>query len=300
MAEWNTKRAIVIGIVADLALFPPFTTTAFLSGSASAFTEGVRGALLLAIDFLSFALLAALNRRKATRFEFGLEKIQVVVQIVIAIAMCFSLVLVGHRIAERLEGSGPPPDYVLCLVFAGLCYVNLLINVWMLKAVTVENSRNPSVILSSQIRNRKVMMIASVVATLTTALVLIPDGEVFRWADVIGAIIVALVLAWNIRRLLGSGMLALLDAPMSEPEKLHVFRAVVAHHDEWDTLQFLRTRSIGHTKYVEVGLSFAAGTPVKRALAVTAAVEASILREVSNAVVSVYSVPDQTLEAGTA
>lgn len=276
MAGSPGERALRNGVLADLCILFPFVAAALLSGSATAATEAVRGVLQLAIDIVSLAVLMAINRRRFDHFEFGLEKIQILVQIVLGFSMCVSLLYIGERILARFAGEGGQPDYLFCLIFAGLSYVNLLLNVGVLRGMLREQRATPTLILAGQIKNRFIMLVSSGVATLSCAFVILPDRVLFDTVDALGAVVVFTVIVWTVARLLGSGILSLLDAPIDEREKLGVYNEVVARFDEWEELAFLRTRRVGYQHYVEVGLRFDPKQSLERSLATCRRIEEGV------------------------
>lgn len=292
MAISPTERAMLNGVIADLCICVPFFTVGILSGSAAAITEVVRGMLQLAIDVFALGMMVAINRHRFAQFEFGLEKLQILVQIVIGFSMCLSLVYIGGRILERFEGGGGQPDYLFCLLFAGLSYVNLLLNVGVLRGLQRQQRVSQSLILRGQIKNRFIMLVSSVVATLSSACVIIPDRVLFLMVDAAGAVIVFAVIVWTVVRLLGGGILSLLDAPIEEADKHRILAAVVARYEDWGTLQFLRTRRLGHRSYAEVGLSFDPGTSVEQALLVCQEIEQAIRAAVGETFVAVHPVAE--------
>jgi len=287
MAATPGERALRNGVLADLCIVVPFVSAALLSGSATAATEAVRGVLQLLIDVFSLAVLMAINRRRFAHFEFGLEKIQILVQIVLGFSMCLSLLYVGERILARFAGEGGQPDYVFCLVFAGLSYVNLLLNVGVLRGMLREQRRAPTLILAGQIKNRFIMLVSSGVATLSCASVILPDRVLFDTVDAVGAVVVFAVIVWTVARLLGSGILSLLDAPIDEREKLGVYSEVVARFDEWEELVFLRTRRVGYQNYVEIGLRFDPAQPLERSLATCRRIEQAVRARAAKVLVTV-------------
>ena len=281
------ERALRNGVLADLCIILPFVSVALLSGSATAMTEAVRGVLQLLLDVFSLAVLLAINRRRFAHFEFGLEKLQILVQILLGFSMCLTLLFIGERILGHLAGEGGQPDYLFCLLFAALSYVNLLLNVGVLRGMLREQRRAPTLILAGQIKNRIVMLVSSLVATLSCAVVVIPDRVLFDTVDAVGAVLVFAVVVWMVSRLLGSGILALLDAPIDEWEKLGIYNEVVARFDEWEELVFLRTRRVGYQNYVEVGLTFDPAQPLERSLATCRRIEEAVLARPGKTLISV-------------
>lgn len=286
------EKVMARACLADFLINIPLILLAALSGSASALSETVRGVLLSQIDVFSLVIFLAVNRRRFSRFEFGLEKVQILVQIVIALAMCFSIYIIASKIWRVATHGEAPPDYLFSLLFSGFAYINFLINFSMLRGMRREFRAQPSVILRGQIKNRTVMTVSSAVATLCCFAVVIPDAYVVRLLDVGGALVVLAVICLTMVRLLGGGLLVLLDAPIAEPDKYRILSLVVARYDDWGTLQFLRTRRLGHRSYAEIGLSFEPGTSTQQALAVCGEIEDAIRAEVKELFVAVYPVPE--------
>ena len=292
------EKVMATACLADFLINIPLIALAALSGSASAMTETVRGVLLSNIDLLSLAVFLAVNRRRFSRFEFGLEKIQILVQIVIALAMCISIFFIAGKIWRTAFEDAAPPNYLFSLLFSFFAYINFTINFTMLRGMLRAHRAQPSVILRSQLKNRLVMTISSAVATLCCFAVVLPDDYLVILIDIAGALVVLAVICLTMVRLLGGGLLVLLDAPIAEPDKFRILRAVVERYEDWGTLRFLRTRRLGHRSYAEVGLSFDPGTSTARALAVCGEIEAAIAADLPNHFVAVYPVPEGEPQAG--
>ncbi len=287
MALSQTERLLMTGVLMDCAISVPLCAIGFLSGSASATTEAVRTILLVSIDVFSLGIMIAINRRRFSRFEFGLEKLQIMVQIVIAVSMSVTMLFVGQKIWHQMFFPVPMPVYIYCLIFAGFSYINVVINVGMLRSLLRELQTNSSLILRGQVKNRSIMLISSVVATLASACAVIPDRVVFETIDTIGAVIVFCVILYTVGHLLSGGLRTLLDAPIDEAEKLGIYREVVAHYDDWEELAFLRTRRVGHQKYVEIGLVFDGGQALERSLTVCRRIEEAVKAKVNNVMIAV-------------
>lgn len=286
----STEKVMISAALMDTAIAVPLLVLGLLSGAASATSEAIRSVLLTCIDIFSLSILLAVNRRKFDHFEFGVEKIQILVQIIIAIGMCLSVVFIGRKIYLAFATDDHLPNYLFCVVFALFSYVNVLINVFNLRRMVRQERAAPSLIVRGQIKNRIVMLVSSVVATLSAAAVIIPDAKLFALVDAVGALLVLSVIVYTMVRMLGSGVLTMLDAPIEEREKLYVLREIAERFDLWASIAFVRTRRLGHGKYVEVGLVFDDATPMQQALAACRAVEEGIRRNLQNALVRVFPV----------
>ena len=287
------ERTLLYTSVADFLLNIPLLSLGFLSGSASPSSEAVRGILLWSIDLFSLGMLMLVNRRRFSQFEFGVEKIQIAVQVVIALGMCVSIVFIGSRIWSGLTGDAHPPNYLICTFFTVASYVNMWVNIIALRKILQADRGKPSLILRGQIKNRTVMLVSSVMATLCTGLVIIPDPQVFRYVDSIGAIIVLGVIVYTMVQMMRSSIMTLLDAPIEEREKLLVFREIAERFDHWSSIAFVRTRRLGYSRYIEIGLSFDDTTPMPVALQTCRAIEDAILGHLEHAFVAVYPVAEQ-------
>jgi len=290
------ERTLLYTSIADLILNIPLLSLGFLSGSASASSEAMRGILLWSIDLFSLGMLMLVNRHRFSQFEFGIEKVQIAVQVVIALGMCISIVFIGLRVWDGLSGAAHPPNYVICAFFTVASYVNMLVNVVALKKILQADAAKPSLILRAQIKNRSVMLVSSVVATICAGMVIIPDPELFRYVDSLGALIVLGVIVYTMVQMMRSSIMTLLDAPIEEREKLLVFREIAENFDRWASIAFVRTRRLGYSKYVEIGLTFDEATPLKDALATCRGIEQAIRARLDHAFVAVYPVAEREPE----
>ena len=286
-----TERVMVSAALMDCAIAVPLLVLGLLSGAASAASEAIRTVLLTCIDIFSLSILLAVNRKKFSGFEFGIEKLQIFVQIVIAVGMCISIVFIGGKVYAAFASDDHIPNYVLCVVFALFSYVNVLINAFNLRRMVRQEKAAPSLIVRGQIKNRMVMLTSSVVATISAAAVIIPDAKLFALIDATGAVVVLSVIVYTTVRMLKAGVLTLLDAPIEERDKLYVFRELTERFDAWDSIAFVRTRRLGYIKYVEVGLTFDSAKPLETVLAACQAMEQGIRGRVDQAFVRVFPVP---------
>jgi divalent metal cation (Fe/Co/Zn/Cd) transporter len=284
------ERTLFFASMADFCMAAPLLTTGFLSGSASASSEAVRGILLWSIDLFSLSMLLLVNRHRFSRFEFGIEKIQIAVQVVIALGMCVSIAFIAARIWHGLTEGAHPPNYTITVFFALVSYINMVVNVVALRKLIAAERLKASLILRGQIKNRTVMLTSSVVATISAACVILPDPEIFRYIDSVGAIVVLSVIVYTMVQMMRSSIMTLLDAPIEEREKLYVFREIAERFDLWSSIAFVRTRRLGYSKYIEVGLTFDETKSMQEALAACRAVEEGIVRSLEHAFVRVFPV----------
>ena len=286
----TAERALAFAILSDFVMAFPIIGLGFLSGSAAATSEAFRAILLYAIDIFSFCILFAINRHKFSRFEFGVEKIQIFVQIAIAAGVCFSIYFVGAKIIGHFAGDGALPNFLFCILFAIFSTINVGVNSLNLSNMLAEYRVKRSIILRGQIKNRTIMLVSSVVATISAASVLIPDRLIFDIIDTIGAVVVLAVMLTTAARLLGPGLLSLLDAPMADRDKLHIFAEIADRFDHWDSIAFIRTRHVGHSDYAQVGLVFERSVTTAEAVAICRQIEEGIQKRLESSFVSVFPV----------
>lgn len=281
------ERALFAAVVADVFTATPLVTLGFLSGSASALSEGVRNGLGFSIGLFALIMMLAINRRKFSQFEFGVEKIQIFVQIIIVFGIAYSALFIGDRILQNLTTGREVPNYVICLLFAVFSYINVLENLYLLIRLVREQRLSPSIIMQSQIKNRFIMLVSSVAATISTAAIIIPDPSLFTIIDTLGACVVLCVTVYTMLAMLNSGILTLLDAPIDERDKLLVIREIAGQYDNWSSIAFIRTRRLGYGKYVEIGLCFDEATSMRDALEICGTVEDGIRGTIDNAFITV-------------
>jgi len=293
----QAERTLLYASLADLCMAAPLLSLGFLSGSASAASEAVRALLLWAIDIFSLTMLLLVNRHRFSRFEFGIEKIQIAVQVVIALGMCVSVVFISIRIWHGFSEGAHPPNYMLTVLFTVVSYVNVLVNIVALHKMRASERMRPSLILRGQIKNRAVMLASSAVATLSAGCVIIADPPIFAYVDSIGALVVLGVIVYTMVQMMYSSIMTLLDAPIEEREKLLVFREIAERFDHWSSIAFVRTRRVGYSKYIEIGLTFDETAPMQHALETCRAVEEAIRTRLEHAFVAVFPVaePESTL-----
>ena len=284
------ERVIVVAMLTDYTVGFPLIILGFLSGAAAAASEAIRIILVDGIDWFAFMTLYSVNRGRFNYLEFGTEKVQIVAQIAIAVGMSATLYFVFDKVIAILLVGEWLPDMTILVVFASISFVNFIINVMNLILLRRQQRETYSLILAAQIKNRIVMLLSSAVATVAAAAALIPDRILFQLIDTVGAILVMAIIVWTLVDLIYGGVVTLLDAPVSEREKHLIFAEIAARFDEWDHIEFLRTRRVGTHVYAEIGLGFKADLPLDRALEVCESIEQAIKAKAERAYVSVYPV----------
>lgn len=285
------ERVLAVAMMIDFSIGLPIVVLGLLSGAASAASEAVRILLLDGIDLFAFSTLVAINRGKLGFLDFGTEKVQIMIQMLIALGMGITLIVIVDKILVDLLVGETLPDLLVTLLFAAFSFVNVIVNIVNLLNMLAEQKRSRSMILGAQIRNRIVMLCSSVIATLAALAAFIPDRIIFETVDTVGALLVLGIILVTLVRLVHSGVLTLLDAPVTEREKLLMLAQIVARFDDWQSLEFLRTRRVGGEIRGEIGLGFPPRTEMAQALAVCRDIEAGIAQNCGRpAAVAVYPV----------
>lgn len=249
------EKAVLWSILIDSVLIIYFTVVGLFSGSMTFLSELIRCVLLLLIEYVSYYVLRRAHRGKFHEFEFGIGKIERIVNLLVA----SGLGLACFYILSKVFSTGVDlPMSSSSLIFAVIgADVNLMINVYFFIAFIRVNQRESSVIIASQIKSRLAKTIASGIVLGVLILTLwLPDPRAARIVDLWGSVFVACymaVIAWGLVR---ESLPEILDRTVPEPEQFQILKVLTAYFDHYDGFKGYKTRRSGKDLFILLDLEF--------------------------------------------
>jgi len=203
----NTERAIersmFVPIVADFFITVMITVTGFAAGSLTLISEGIRSLLMLMASLYAVIILRSKHRGKLDRYQYGVDKIESFVSLVIGIGLVVSGLWVARSVVDTLVHPEPAASPLGLAVAAIVNAVNAVINILGWLGMKRAMPAAPSEVFLAQLSARFIMMSSSVYLQVTlTIAALARDPGVALIMDAIGAGFVATIMV-----LRGAGML---------------------------------------------------------------------------------------------
>lgn len=254
--EQQDKEAAVFWAIAlDSVLIIFFTFIGMFSGSMTFISELLRCALLLSIEYVSYVVLRRTHRGKFQAFEFGTGKIERIVNLLVASGLVIACLYIFTKLISPEEGVPMSSSNLILAVFGA--DLNLILNVYFTIAFMRVNTRESSVIISSQIKSRLAKTIASAIVLAILILTLwLPDPESARLVDTFGSAFVLfymLVIAFG---LVKESLPEILDRTVAEPDHYQILRVLTAHFEQYDGFKGYRTRRSGKDLFILINLQF--------------------------------------------
>lgn len=253
--QLDKEAAVLWAIILDSLLMVYYSTVGLFSGSMTVLSELARCLLLLTIEIVSYVILRRTHRGKFKEFEFGTGKIERIVNLLVAFGLCLACLYIFTKIISMGEDA-PISSANLLLAVIG-ADLNLMVNVYFTMAFIRVNTKESSVIISSQIKSRLAKTAASVIVLGVLILTLwLPDPKSARIMDIMGSIFVLcymLVSAWD---LIKESLPEILDRTVAEPDHYQILRVLTKHFENYDGFRGYRTRRSGKDLFILLNLSF--------------------------------------------
>jgi cation diffusion facilitator family transporter len=259
--QLQKERMVLWAIIADLLLVLAFVISGIFSGSMTVISEAGRGALLLSVELVSYIVLWKTHRDRFTEFEFGIGKIERIVNIMVAFGLLFTCVFILDKIFSVGDTTPMSTSNLVMAVIAA--DINFLINLYFTIALMKVNREESSVIISSQIKSRLAKLIASAIVLGVLLLALwLPDPKAARSIDILGSMFVLCYMAVIAFGLMRESLPEILDRTVPEPEHYQILRALSKNFDQYDGFGGYQTRRSGKDLFIQLNLSFRPETPL--------------------------------------
>ena len=286
--ERARERAVAIATATDLVLFLAHLVLGLLGGSLTILAEAIRGGLMLLIESYALVVLYRLHRGHEPGVEFGAGKLEILCNLVIALARVGAVIWIGRNVAALLlEGRSTASPLAMALS-ASLGAVALFGNFMVFRLVRDATALGRSTIMNAQLGARMVKLRGSLALFVTLTLAAsAAEPVVAAWADATGALIAAGLILLAAIRTIRACLADLLDRTVDASTRQAVERALARHGDAFLGLTRLRARRSGSTVFVELALRFDRRLPLAEVERRAAMLRATVAAEVPGADVTI-------------
>ncbi|WP_320171878.1 cation transporter [Maridesulfovibrio sp.] len=251
----SKEKAILKAIILDTSVLFLLTGAGLLSGSLTALSEIVRFALLLTIEYATYAVLKRAHREGFSEFEYGTGKIERITNLLVAFGLILSSLYIFSRIISMDEGAPISTTALMLTIIGGT--LNMMINYYCSVDFIRSNEKEKSVIVSSQIAARIAKSVASAVVLGVLMLTLwLPDPRSARIVDLIGSVFLIgymLIIAYGLIR---ESLPEILDRTIPEPEHFQIIRVLAKYFDNYDGFNGYKARRSGKDLFILINLAF--------------------------------------------
>jgi ferrous-iron efflux pump FieF len=282
------EGSVLVPLSIDWAFLAPYLAVGLLSGSLTMIAVSVRWFLILSFQTFSFIVMRRINRGKLADLEFGTGKLEQFCNLAMATGMILGAILLA-RGAVDLAIQGHTDATPLGLTSAAVFNAaNVLVNFVAWHEIRRTAGPAPPVIVLAQLQKRLTVFTSSCIEQVTmTVAAIARDPVIAAYADSSGALFVVGYVTVTAIGMLRAGLPDLLDRSVDEASQIAVLRSLAHHYLDYDRLDHIRSRRSGKLVFVEIGLGFDAGLPLREVDRRAAAIKETIAREIEGADVSI-------------
>lgn len=255
----SKENAVFWAIVLDVLLTAAMIVVGLFSDSMTVISEVARIVLLLTIEIVSYVVLKRAHRGQFKEFEFGIGKIERIINLLVAFGLCVTCLYISSRITSTVTH---PPLSPTSLFWGVICAdINLAINVWFSIEFIRVNKAESSIIVLSQIKSRIAKTVASAIVLAVLILALwLTDPRLARMVDIAGSIFVLCFMLVIATGLIRESLPEILDRSVPDPEQYQILKVLAEHFDRFDGFTGYRTRRSGKDLFILVTLGFLPNT----------------------------------------
>ena len=249
---------MALGVGTDFIMVAPMIVIGALSGSLTLLADMLRACLLTLMELFAYVVMRRIHRGRLPSYQYGSGKIESFLNVLIGAALVLSSVWVfAMGVVNLIEPPQPRP--IGLAAATAIAAINAAQNAWMFVTFLRARRIGASILIDGQARTRLLKLVSSIVATLAILVSAMFAGQISgRVADLVGSAVVVQVMLWTAYQLIAGALPDLMDR-MIEPSQLTlVNRVLLRDFDGIDAIHHVRTRRSGVTKYIEIGLGFAA------------------------------------------
>jgi divalent metal cation (Fe/Co/Zn/Cd) transporter len=288
--QHERERALLGAALLDLWTAAMLLFAGVATGSLTVGAEGLRGGLMMLIDFVSLVVLRRIHRGALAAYEFGTGKLERFCALLVAAGLVAGTLWVAMS-ASRIAIDGRSAATPLGLAIAAIIgSVNLCANFVAWNGVRQSAAGVPSAIMQAQLRSRRTKLLASLAVQVSmTAAAWAKDPDVAAVADAAGAFVVCGVMASAAWKIAADALLDLLDRSASdlvEPAMRQAVQSLPAGF----VVQGFRSRGTPHALSLEVTLGCAPLTGVAAAHGVGRRLAAEVVQSLPGMAPSVVIV----------
>ena len=289
-AERRRERAMGLGVGTDLLLCTPILVIAIWSGSLTLLADAMRAYLLTLLELFAYVVMRRIHRGRLPSYQYGSGKIESFLNLLIGIALVLSSMWIfALGVANLIE---PPQPYPIGLAAAtAIAAINAAQNAWMFVTFLRARRIGASILIDGQVRTRLLKLVSSIAATLAILVSAMFAGQITgRVADLVGSAVVVQMMLWTAYQLIASALPDLMDRMLDTSQLAEINRVLLRHSGGIDGMHHVRTRRSGVTKYVEIGLGFAADRRISEIDAFHQALKAELEAHLPDAQVTLVAV----------
>jgi divalent metal cation (Fe/Co/Zn/Cd) transporter len=261
------ERAVLSAFAYDLCIVVPYTWIAIEVNSITMIGEVLRGVLLITVAIVSWLTVRRIHRERTGAYDFGLGKHEQILSFLVALLLLVTVVFVAFKAVNK----EPAPDHGIGFLnglAVALVFLNLLANAAPILPLLRSLRTGPSVIVMTQLRAKIAKTVGSVIVVASVAVdQLGGDPVVSVWADRVGSAIVILVTLHAAYELIRSALPDLLDRTLAEPLQLRINRVLAENFDQYESIEWCRSRQSGSNIEIDIGLGFPGERPFREVAA---------------------------------
>ena len=263
--EKAKERSVLYSDIADVGIIFLQVSFAIITGSLTLLSESVRSIMMLAVEFYSLWLLAAVHRDRLKHFKFGIGKVEQFVWLLIGLGLFGSGLWIASKVVESMFSVQLAPT-PLGLAFAAIVNaINFLVNGLSFYSMYAASQANDSDIFRAQLKSRGVKLGNSLFLQVTLTIGALSSDPVIALAlDALGAGFVSGVMVISGVSMIARSLPDLLDAPISGSLEERMTSAIEATSRSTEDLVDIRTRRSGQSPHVEIIVSSAPHSSLDR------------------------------------
>lgn len=251
----DKESAVLWAILLDSTLLVYLVIVGLFSGSMTFISELIRCTLLMIIEYVSYYVLRRAHRGKFKEFEFGIGKIERIVNLSVAFGLLLACWYIFTKIISPGETLPLGPGNLVAAVIGG--DINLIVNFYFTMEFIRVNKKESSVIIASQIKSRLAKTVASFIVLIILILTLwLPDPESARMVDTFGSVFVLCYMLVIAIDLVKESLPEILDRTVAEPAHYQIIRVLTAHFEQYDGFRGYRSRRSGKDLFILLNLAF--------------------------------------------
>ncbi len=250
------QRTVLTSLIVDFVLWIPDIVAAVLSGSIVLFADAVKCANEILATFLAYLTICKMAKGGASKYDYGMGKMETTTSIITGGVMFVSLLLVFFVAIYRIAvPAGLVHEGAQLGVF--LMVIGVSMNTWLWQKNYRLNKKEPSPIIDSQWRLFRTKAISdfSVLVSLIASLAL----SHYAWSlyiDPLASFIIVGFLLTSGYRVISTSLPDLLDKTLDEELQLVIVRELAVFFNDYTALHSVRSRRSGSNVYVELHLEF--------------------------------------------
>lgn len=274
----SKSRTVLLSASAEIGFATMAIVAAILANSVTLWTNAARVTLESASCILAYYAVWKSSRISVESFNYGLGKLENLVSLFTSVVIFTTFLIVGWNTIERLR---EPVE----VHGVGFGLVSLLIalsfNAWLFSRFWRLKKRDSSPVIDSLFVIYRNAVIATGISLAAVLLgVLFREQEWAKYLDPAGALILGGFLLKGAVYLMRRSIAPLLDGALEESAQIEITSQLVAHFDDYEQLQRIRTRRSGSAVFIEVFLEFdrtlAHGDVVERMSRIRASLEKQV------------------------